>query len=326
MAIARQAGLAEGEVITGAQLSAWDDAVLAQRLAHATVFARITPGQKLRIVQALQHSGEVVAMTGDGVNDAPALKAADIGVAMGSRGCDVAREASAIVLLDDEFGALVRAVRIGRRIYDNLRKAMVYILAVHVPIAGIALLPLLSGQPMLMTPMLVALLEIIIDPTCSVVLEAEPEERNVMSRPPRDPNQSMLDSGLLRWSLVQGLLALVLVGAVMAWAQWRGGSEEAVRGTVLLALVGANLVLMFVNRGLDGSTRGILARRNPAYWSVTLAVLLLLGALLAWPPLQAFMGVQRPDGAALAACAAATALLALLLQGLSLFRPPTASR
>ena len=147
-AIAARAGLDAKGVISGEELARLDDAALAERLRTATVFARIMPEQKLRIVETLKANGEVVAMTGDGVNDAPALKSAHIGIAMGGRGTDVAREASSIVLLDDDFGSIVRTIRLGRRIYDNLRKAMAYIVAVHVPIAGLALLPLLFGFPL----------------------------------------------------------------------------------------------------------------------------------------------------------------------------------
>ena len=148
-AIARQAGLDADDVVTGDDLEMMSDAELAQRVRTATVFARIMPEQKLRIVNALKANGEIVAMTGDGVNDAPSLKAAHIGIAMGGRGTDVAREASSIVLLDDDFGSIVKAIRLGRRIYDNLRKAMGFIFAVHVPIAGLALLPLIFGLPIL---------------------------------------------------------------------------------------------------------------------------------------------------------------------------------
>ena len=160
------------------------DADLATALQTATVFARILPEQKLRIVKALQAGGAIVAMTGDGVNDAPSLKAASIGVAMGGRGTDVAREASSIVLLDDDFGSIVTTVRLGRRIYDNLRKAMSFILAVHVPIAGLALIPLAFGMPLLFGPVHIAFLQLGIDPVCSLVFEAETEEDGVMDRPP----------------------------------------------------------------------------------------------------------------------------------------------
>ena len=190
-AIARQAGLDAEDLVTGEELEQLSEAALAQRVRTATVFARIMPEQKLRIVNALKANGEIVAMTGDGVNDAPSLKAAHIGIAMGGRGTDVAREASSIVLLDDDFGSIVKSVRLGRRIYDNLRKAMGFIFAVHVPIAGLALLPLLFGLPILFGPMHIAFLEMVIDPVCSLVFEAETEEDDVMRRPPRAPDEPL---------------------------------------------------------------------------------------------------------------------------------------
>ena len=189
-AIARQAGLDAKDVMTGDELDKLNDAELTQYVRTATVFARIMPEQKLRIVTALKANGEIVAMTGDGVNDAPSLKAAHIGIAMGGRGTDVAREASSIVLLDDDFGSIVRAVRLGRRIYDNLRKAMGFIFAVHVPIAGLALMPLLFGLPILFGPVHIAFLQMVIDPVCSLVFEAEAEEDDVMRRQPR-PRRSL---------------------------------------------------------------------------------------------------------------------------------------
>ena len=207
-AIAAQAGLDAGDLIGGDELQGLSDADLALRARTATVFARISPSQKLRIVNALKADGEIVAMTGDGVNDAPSLKAAHIGIAMGGRGTDVAREASSIVLLDDDFGSIVKAVRLGRRIYDNLRKAMGFILAVHVPIAGLSLLPLLFGLPILFGPMHIAFLEMVIDPVCSLVFEAETEEDDVMARPPRPPAEPLFTRGLVGWSLAQGSVGL----------------------------------------------------------------------------------------------------------------------
>src|SRR6266571_9007764 len=178
------------------------DADLKQRVRSATVFARTMPEHKLRIVNALKANGEIVAMTGDGVNDAPSLKAAHIGIAMGGRGTDVAREASAIVLLDDDFGSIVKAIRLGRRIYDNLRKAMSFIFAVHVPIAGLALLPLVLGMPIIFGPMHIAFLEMIIDPVCSLVFEAEVEEDDLMRRKPRASDEPLFSGALIAWSLL----------------------------------------------------------------------------------------------------------------------------
>ena len=213
-AIATQAGIRDGDVLTGAELAALDDAALAERLKSVTVFARIMPEQKLRIVAAFKADGEIVAMTGDGVNDAPSLKAAHIGIAMGKRGTDVAREASAIVLLDDDFGSIVKAVRLGRRIYDNIRKAMAFIFAVHVPIAGLALLPLIFGLPILFGPIHIALLEMIIDPVCALVFEAEREEQDLMERKPRPPQEQLFSLPMIGWSLFQGGLSFVFLAAI----------------------------------------------------------------------------------------------------------------
>src|SRR6185369_14922157 len=173
--IARQIGLEPaGEVITGPELDRMSDAELQRRIDSVNIFARVVPEQKLRLVNALKANGEVVAMTGDGVNDAPALKAAHIGIAMGERGTDVAREAASLVLLDDDFSSIVEAVRQGRRIFDNLKKGMAYILAIHVPIAGMTLIPVLMEWPLVLLPVHIAFLHLIIDPACSIVFEAEP--------------------------------------------------------------------------------------------------------------------------------------------------------
>jgi Ca2+-transporting ATPase len=282
-AIARQAGLDAEDLVTGIELAQMSGLELAQRVRSATVFARIMPEQKLRIVNTLKASGEIVAMTGDGVNDAPSLKAAHIGIAMGGRGTDVAREASSIVLLDDDFGSVVKAVRLGRRIYDNLRKAMGFIFAVHVPIAGLALLPLLFGLPILFGPMHIAFLEMVIDPVCSLVFEAEMEEDDVMSRPPRAPDGPLFSGSLIGWSLLQGAFAFGLVATIFVLALRQGMPEEEVRALAFFSLVLTIVSLIFVNRSFSTSLVTALLRPNSALGWVLLAVPTMLSLTLLWP-------------------------------------------
>jgi P-type Ca2+ transporter type 2C len=282
-AIAGQAGLDATDVVTGRELEALSDAELAGRVRTATVFARIMPEQKLRIVNAFKANGDIVAMTGDGVNDAPSLKAAHIGIAMGGRGTDVAREASSIVLLDDDFGSIVTAIRLGRRIYDNLRKAMGFIFAVHVPIAGLALLPLLVGLPILFGPMHIAFLEMVIDPVCSLVFEAETEEDDVMRRPSRAPNAPLFSGALIGWSVLQGIFVLLLVSAIFLVASRRGMPEAEVRALTFFSLVLAIVGLIFVNRSFSASLITALRRPNPALVWVLITVTTTLGLTLLWP-------------------------------------------
>jgi len=282
-AIARQAGLDAKDLVTGDELEKVSEAELALRVRTATVFARIMPEQKLRIVNALKTNGEIVAMTGDGVNDAPSLKAAHIGIAMGGRGTDVAREASSIVLLDDDFGSIVKSVRLGRRIYDNLRKATGFIFAVHVPIAGLALLPLLFGLPILFGPMHIAFLEMVIDPVCSLVFEAEKEEDDVMRRPPRAPAEPLFSGPLIGWSLLQGAFAFVLVAIIFIAALRRGMPEDEVRALAFFSLIMAIVSLIFVNRSFSASLVTAFRRPNPVLALVLLAVTTMLSLTLLWP-------------------------------------------
>lgn len=312
-AIAQQAGLERGEIMTGEQLEKLSEAELADRVETAAVFARISPNQKLRIVNAYKGNGEVVAMTGDGVNDAPSLKAAHIGIAMGGRGTDVAREASAIVLLDDDFGSIVKAIRLGRRIYDNLRKAMSFIFAVHVPIAGLALLPLVFGLPILFGPIHIAFLEMVIDPVCSLVFEAETEEDEVMRRPPRAPDEPLFSRAMVLWSLLQGLLAFAAVATIYVMALRWGMPVPEVRALAFFSLVVVIVSLILVNRSFSASLLTALRRPNRTLAAVLIIVAVILALTLLWPfasHLFAF-GPLHADDLALTLGAGFIALLVL---------------
>ncbi|MCA3648204.1 MAG: cation-translocating P-type ATPase [Methylobacterium sp.] len=296
--IARQAGLEHGMVVTGAELDRLDDAALRRIMSETAVFARISPEQKLRIVEAFKARGEIVAMTGDGVNDAPSLKAAHIGVAMGGRGTDVAREASSIVLLDDDFGSIVEAIRLGRRIYDNLRKAMGFIIAVHVPIAGMALLPLVLGMPILFTPIHIAFLEMVIDPVSSLAFEAEEEEADIMARPPRKPEERLVSVSLIGWAGLCGTVAFLPVAA-FAWLGARNGmATDELRALVFVTLVLNVISLIFVFRAFGASLRGAFLRPNRTLFIVLAAIAGLLALSLLWPQTRAvfrFVPLQAED-------------------------------
>jgi Ca2+-transporting ATPase len=275
--IARQAGLDSGNVLTGEDIAAMDDAALARAVKEVSVFARVAPQLKLRLVSAYKAAGEVVAMTGDGVNDAPALKAAHIGVAMGRRGTDVAREAAALVLLEDDFASIVHTVRLGRRIYDNIRNAMRYVVAVHVPTAGMAFLPLAFGWPLLLFPVHVVFLEFVIDPACSVAFEAEHTDPEAMHRPPRPPGARLFDLRMLAGSLALGASLLAAVGLVYAAAVAAGRSEEETRALGFAGIVVGNLALILAFRSRRRPMLRTLAEPNPAFWAIvggTLAALL----------------------------------------------------
>jgi P-type Ca2+ transporter type 2C len=313
-AIAAQAGMPGTATLTGTDIDALDDAALAEAVRTVDIFARIRPEQKLRLVEALKSQGHVVGMTGDGINDAPALKAAHIGIAMGSRGTDVAREAAVLVLLDDDFSALADAIRLGRRIYDNIGKAVGYILSVHVPIAGIALLPILLGMPLVLNPMLIALLELLIDPACSVIFEAEPAEKNVMRRRPRSPSASLITTRLALRSLLQGGAAFAFVAAIYLWHTTHGASEELTRSNTLLMLLLANFCLVLSHRNLVPSLRFSRGERNPALvWGMTIATLFLVG-VFAWPPARGLLRLAPLDSRDLLTCLAAGVVLWVVLQ------------
>ncbi len=285
--IARQIGLAPAEnVLTGAELDAMNDRTLQERLKTTHLFARVVPEQKLRLVEALKAGGEVVAMTGDGVNDAPALKSAQIGIAMGGRGTDVAREAADLVLLDDDFSSIVGAIEVGRRIFDNLQKAMVYILAIHIPIAGLSLIPVIFQWPLILLPVHIVFLELIIDPACSVIFEAEPAEADVMRRPPRDRKRPLFDRSFLSLSLWQGVGVLLIAVGVFAVSFFHNGGEKQARALTFTTLVFANLGLIFANRSRSKMIFQTFGVRNPALWMVVMGAILFLGLTLFVPTLR----------------------------------------
>ena len=250
--IAKQAGLANPEdILTGTELDSLSEPELADRLRTVSVCARIAPEQKGRLVDALKARGEVVAMTGDGINDAPALSKANIGIAMGQRGSDVAREAATLVLLDDDFGSIVAAVKMGRRIYANLQHAMSYLLAVHIPIAGLSVIPVLFDLPLVLMPIHIAFLHLIIEPACSVAFEAESEAADTMRRPPRDSHEPLFSRAVIMPTLVQGGSMLVTLLAVFLIA-WRWGDGEAdARSIAFTVLVIANLGLIIASLAGD---------------------------------------------------------------------------
>lgn len=282
--IAQQAGIKIEDIITGKEIISLSDAELAERLKNCSICARVTPALKLKIVQALKADNYIVAMTGDGVNDAPALKSAHVGVAMGKRGTDVAREASTIILLDDNFSSIVKAITLGRRIFSNIKKSMGYILAVHIPIAGMALLPVFFGWPILFFPIHIAFLQLVIDPVCSIAFENEPAAPNVMRQPPRNPKKALLNKKTFLYAILQGLGVLTITFFSYCWALGFLPENQA-RTVAFLSLTIGNLALVYANRSEKSILFSFLIQ-NKIVFRITLATLIFLSAAIYIPFLQ----------------------------------------
>ncbi|MFH1821759.1 MAG: cation-translocating P-type ATPase [Methanobacteriota archaeon] len=320
--IAKDIGLESSDkLITGLELETMSDDELKERAKSVNIFARVVPEQKLRIVDALKASGEIVAMTGDGVNDAPALKSAHIGIAMGERGTDVAREAASLVLLDDDFSSTVQAVKLGRRIYDNIKKAMVYILTIHVPIAGITLVPVLLNLPLVLLPVHIVFLELIIDPACSIVFEAQPEEPDVMRRPPRDPRKRMFNRRTLGLGILQGLSVLIAVLLVFMFSYYGGQGEAEARALTYVTLIIANICLILTNLSWSKNMVSSIRSRNRALWLVLGGALLFILLILYIPALRGIFKLAYLHPIDIVFCLAAGIASVLWFEILKLVRP-----
>lgn len=301
--------------LTGAQIDAMNAAQLQQQLHDINVFCRVTPEHKLQLVQAFKANGEIVAMTGDGVNDAPALKAAHIGIAMGARGTDVAREAADLVLMDDDFSAIVAAIRAGRRIFDNLGKAVAFVIAVHVPIVGFSLLPVLLQWPLLLLPVHILLLQLVIDPACSLVFEMEKAESDLMQRPPRPRMKKLFDRSMVIVSLIQGGALLLIVYTLFGILLHLNYSIDSARALTFTTLITVNIGLIFVNRTRTGGIiAGLRSPHTVLRW-FAIGAIAVLSVVNVVPALQQLLHFERPPvlGWAMALAAFIASLVALEL-------------
>jgi Ca2+-transporting ATPase len=305
--VGKEIGIKNPELfITGTELKDMTEDELCERIKDVNIFARVIPEQKLKIVNALKRNKEIVAMTGDGINDAPALKASNIGIAMGEKGTDVAREASSLVLMDDNFASIVSAVRMGRKIFDNLQKALGYIFAIHVPIAGLSLIPVLFADlPLILWPVHIVFLELIIDPACSLVFEAEKEEKNVMSRPPKDINEPFFGAKKIFFSCMQGIGILIISLGVYFVGLKMGYTEKSVRTLSFVTLIVSNIAVIISYRSWTSGIFKILLTPNKAIWWITGGAIFFLILILNIPFLLTLFQFEKIGIPELVVCTAA---------------------
>lgn len=317
-AIAEHAGIRHADnIINGEELMKLEEADLAQVIRQNTVFTRMFPEAKLATVNALKKDHQIVAMVGDGVNDGPALKAAHIGIAMGRRGTEIAKSAAALILVHDDLSKMVDAIATGRRIYTNLKKAVQYIISIHIPIILTVSLPLFFGwiYPDIFTPVHVIFLELIMGPTCSIVFENEPMEKNTMQQPPRAMTQTFLNWREMSISILQGLMITAGVLFMYQHTVRHGGSEELTRTTVFVTLILANIFLTLVNRSFYFSLITTLRNKNNLLVGIIMITLSLLTLMLILTPVTRFFHLTAPGWPDILRCAGIAALSVFWFEG-----------